>query len=191
MITSYVITTIVVLFIVVAQSIAFNVPNAVTPLPPSRSNQPFLMDATDSSLEVTEYHLDKHANVEREETPDIRAVLTKIDNLGKSSTTTVDKARNIYEIHESTQLADNEIDNHYFEKWILKLFNDSDNTRSQVCQCLMRNAGLSEEESYTKMMHAHKHGEAIIGEYCQEHAEYYKEALVGSGLVCDIFPSFR
>jgi ATP-dependent Clp protease adapter protein ClpS len=38
------------------------------------------------------------------------------------------------------------------------------------------------------MVHAHEHGEAIIEEYCQEHAEYYKEALTNSGLVCEIFP---
>ena len=172
---SYV-TSIVVLLIVVVQSIAFSIPNVVAP--PSQTNQPVVMlDVTDSSLEVTDFHLDKDVN----ESMDMRAVLTAIDNLGTSST------QNIYEIYKSTH-SESEIKNYlYFEKWILKLFNDSDNTRSRVCQCLVQSAGLSEEESYMKMMHAHKHGEAIIGEYCQEHAEYYKEALVGSGLVCDIF----
>ncbi len=181
--------SIVVLFTVMAQSIAFIIQNAVAPPPPSRSNRPFLMDVTGSSLEVADFHLDNDANIEHEETPAMRAVLTTIDNRSTSSITSVKKAQNIYEIYESTHLSDSEIENHlYFEKWILKLFNDSDNTRSRVCQCLMKNTGLSEEESYMRMMHAHKHGEAIIGEYCQEHAEYYKEALVGSGLVCDIFP---
>jgi ATP-dependent Clp protease adapter protein ClpS len=175
---SYV-TSIVVLFIVVAQSIAFSIPNVVAP--PSRSNnQPFVMiDVTDSSLEVTDFHLDKDANT----------ALMAIDTLRTSSTITAKKATNIYEVYKSNHLCDGEIKDHfYFEKWILILFNDSDNTRSRVCQCLVQNAGLSEEGSYMKMMHAHRNGEAIIGEYCQEHAEYYKDALVGSGLVCDIFP---
>ncbi len=125
------------------------------------------VDVTDSSLEVTDFHLDKNANVNHE---DMRAVLTAIDTLGTSSTTTVEKATNIYEVYKSTHLSDSEIESLlYFEKWILKLFNDSDNTRSRVCLCLVQNAGLSEEESYMKMMHAHRNGEAIIGEYCQEH----------------------
>lgn len=144
------------------------------------------MDAIDAPN--VDYDLDNHASVNRDDAPTIRSVLT-IDNRDVSSTT-VEETKSIYEIYQSTHRTETtEIMNNQFEKWILKLFNDPDNTRSRVCQCLVRNvAGLSEEESYMKMMHAHKHGEAIIGEYCQEHAEYYKEALVGSGLVCDIFP---
>ena len=73
-----------------------------------------------------------------------------------------------------------------FEKWELQLMDDSTNTRSYVCHCLVQLTGLSEEDSYSKMMHAHKHGKVVIGEYCREHAEHYKEALATSGLVCEI-----
>ncbi|KAL3764960.1 hypothetical protein ACHAW5_006668 [Stephanodiscus triporus] len=101
----------------------------------------------------------------------------------------VDRKTNVEEIRKRRSLNENELnDDDSFEKWVLKLSNDSDNTRSYVCQCLVQVAKLTEEESYHKMMQAHQHGEAIIGEYCKEHAEYYKEALTNSGLVCDIFP---
>ena len=100
-----------------------------------------------------------------------------------TSSTTIQERSNNY-ANKSSELDDDES----YEMWTLKLFDDESNTRSYICQCLVQDAHLFEEESYRKMMQAHKHGEAIIGEYCQEHAEYYKEALTGSGLVCDIFP---
>ena len=34
----------------------------------------------------------------------------------------------------------------------------------------------------------HEHGDAVIGNYRQELAEHYKEALMINGLVCEIFP---
>ncbi|KAL7431957.1 hypothetical protein ACHAXH_003350 [Discostella pseudostelligera] len=169
----------------VAQSNAFNLPNAISH--PLTAIHQSLISVTDDSLEVTDCDLDKHATIEREDVPvKLRSVLT-IDNVDTSTTTVVNE-ENIYEIYKSTHPTTNEKIGNQFEKWILKLFNDSDNTRCRVCHCLVQHVGLSEEESYMKMMRAHKHGEAIIGEYCREHAEYYKEALVGSGIVCDIFP---
>ena len=100
----------------------------------------------------------------------------------------VDSEISVDEIRKSRNLNENELNGSSFEKWVLKLLNDSVNTRSYVCRCLVQVAKLSEEDSYQKMVHAHSHGEAIIGEYCQEHAEYYNEALTNSGLVCEIFP---
>jgi len=100
----------------------------------------------------------------------------------------VDREVNVEETRRHRSLNENELDDFSFEKWVLMLSNDSDNTRSYVCQCLVQVAKLTEEESYHKMMQAHQHGQAIIGEYCQEHAEYYKDALTNSGLVCEIFP---
>jgi ATP-dependent Clp protease adapter protein ClpS len=94
----------------------------------------------------------------------------------------------VEEIRKSRNLNENELNGASFDKWLLKLNDDSVNTRSYVCRCLVQIAKLSEEDSYKKMVHAHLHGEAIIGEYCQEHAEYYNEALMNSGLVCEIFP---
>ena len=92
--------------------------------------------------------------------------------------------------HKQQHITDNmnELDDEQFERWTLKLFNDSSNTRSYICLTLVKVAGLLEDESYHKMVQAHKHGEAIIGEYCQEHADHYKEALLSSGLVCEIYP---
>ena len=101
-----------------------------------------------------------------------------------SSSTTIQERPNNH-ADKSSELND---DNESYEMWTLKLFNDESNTRSYICRCLVQDAHLFEEDSYRKMMQAHKHGEAIIGEYCQEHAEHYKEALTSSGLVCDIFP---
>ena len=100
----------------------------------------------------------------------------------------VDWETKVEEIRKNRSLNQNEFDDDSFDKWVLKLSNDSDNTRSYVCQCLVQVAKLTEEESYHKMMQAHKHGEATIGEYCKEHAEFYKDALTNSGLVCEIFP---
>ena len=101
-----------------------------------------------------------------------------------TSSTTIQERSNNY-ANKSSELND---DDESYEMWTLKLFNDDSNTRSYICRCLVQDAHLFEEDSYRKMMQAHKHGEAIIGEYCQEHAEHYKDALISSGLVCDIFP---
>ena len=95
-----------------------------------------------------------------------------------------------FKIHKHVHLDSREEERYAYDEkwWTLKLFNDSSNTRSYICYSLVKVAGLSEYESFTKMMQAHKHGESVIGEYCQEHAEHYKEALINSGLVCEIFP---
>lgn len=169
-----------IVLVIVAQSNAFYLPNAISH--PTTAIHQSLLAVNDASLEVTDYDLDKHANVEREDVPVILRSVVSIDNVDTSTTTVVNE-ENIYEIYKSTHPTTNEKIGNQFEKWILKLFNDSDNTRIRVCHCLIQHVGLSEEESYMKMMR-----EAIIGEYCREHAEYYKEALVGSGIVCDIFP---
>ena len=100
-----------------------------------------------------------------------------------------DTSTTAYKIHKHAHFRWNELnDDEYDKKWTLQLFNDSSNTRSYICSSLVQVAGLSEEESYQKMMQAHKHGESVIGEYCQEHAEHYKEGLISSGLICEIFP---
>jgi ATP-dependent Clp protease adapter protein ClpS len=103
--------------------------------------------------------------------------------------TVIDSEITVEEIRRERHLTENKPDGASFDKWVLQLLNDSVNTRSYVCRCLVQVAKLSEEESYQKMVHAHEHGEAIIGEYCQEHAEFYEEALTNSGLVCEIFPA--
>eukprot|EP00578_Thalassiosira_sp_NH16_P031220 CAMPEP_0181075720 /NCGR_PEP_ID=MMETSP1071-20121207/36_1 /TAXON_ID=35127 /ORGANISM="Thalassiosira sp., Strain NH16" /LENGTH=159 /DNA_ID=CAMNT_0023156853 /DNA_START=115 /DNA_END=594 /DNA_ORIENTATION=+ len=99
----------------------------------------------------------------------------------------IDRERDAYTVHQSRHLDSSELSD-IFEKWSLHLFNDSSNTRTYVCRCLVEVTGLSEEESYQKMRQAHEYGEAVIGEYSQEHAEHYKEALSISGLVSEIIP---
>jgi ATP-dependent Clp protease adapter protein ClpS len=78
--------------------------------------------------------------------------------------------------------------NNEHDRYHLVLLNDAINTRSYVCRILVEVTALSEAESYARMVHAHEHGEAIIGEYCMEYAEHYKEALVTNGLLCEIIP---
>lgn len=73
--------------------------------------------------------------------------------------------------------------------WTLKLFNDPNNTRGYVCRCLVQIASLTEDESYRRMVQAHEHGEAVIGEYCQELAGRYMDALASNGLFCEMYPS--
>ena len=99
----------------------------------------------------------------------------------------VDRDTNVYKIHKSRHADVYEL-NDEIETWALQLSNDSTNTRGYICRCLVEVAGLSEADSYGKMVQAHEHGEAIIGEYCQEHAEHYKNALLSSGMDCEIFP---
>jgi len=110
--------------------------------------------------------------------------LVKVETSVFTSSTTIQE-RSSRHSNKSSVLND---DDESYEMWTLKLFDDESNTRSYICRCLVQDAHLFEEDSYRKMMQAHKHGEAIIGEYCQEHAEHYKDALTSSGLVCDIFP---
>jgi ATP-dependent Clp protease adapter protein ClpS len=114
-----------------------------------------------------------------------RILATASQQLDRSSV--LDRSTEVRKRHSRQDQLNNE-DDDSFNRWVLKLNDDQDNTRSYVCECLVRAAKLTEEESYLKMMTAHQHGEAIIGEYCREHAEYYKEALTSSGLVCEIFP---
>lgn len=78
--------------------------------------------------------------------------------------------------------------NNEHDRYHLLLLNDAINTRSYVCRILVEVTALSEAESYARMVHAHEHGEAIIGEYCMEYAEHYKEALLNHGLLCEIIP---
>ena len=103
------------------------------------------------------------------------------------SSVLADRETNLYKIHQVHHSNSSELSN-VFEKWTMQLSNDSSNTRSYVCRCLVEIAGLSEDDSYQKMMQAHEHSEVVIGEYSQEHAEHYKEGLTRSGLVCEIFP---
>ena len=69
-----------------------------------------------------------------------------------------------YKIHQVCHSNSSELNN-ACQKWTLQLSNDSSNTRSYVCRCLVEIAGLSEDDSHRKMMQAHAHREVVIGEY--------------------------
>jgi ATP-dependent Clp protease adapter protein ClpS len=99
----------------------------------------------------------------------------------------VDGETSVYKKDRGHRVSADEVSDSH-EKWALQLFDDSSNTRSYVSRCLVQLAGLSEEDSYRKTMHAHERGMTVVGEYCREHADHYKEALTSSGLVCEIFP---
>ncbi|KAL7465513.1 hypothetical protein ACHAXS_005828 [Conticribra weissflogii] len=72
--------------------------------------------------------------------------------------------------------------------WLLRLFDDSKNTRGYISRCLTQVVGLSESEAFHTMESAHMNGSATVGVFCEEMAECYKEGLLNSGVDCDIFP---
>mmetsp|Transcript_10341 Transcript_10341/g.22165 ORF Transcript_10341/g.22165 Transcript_10341/m.22165 type:complete len:175 (-) Transcript_10341:171-695(-) len=72
--------------------------------------------------------------------------------------------------------------------WLLKLFDDSKNTRGYISRCLTQVVGLSESEAFYTMENAHMSGSATVGVFREEMAECYKEGLLKSGIDCDIFP---
>jgi ATP-dependent Clp protease adapter protein ClpS len=100
---------------------------------------------------------------------------------------TIIKERQRQQKHHQQQHIEEQYNNEH-DRYHLVLLNDAINTRSYVCRILVEVTALSEAESYARMVHAHEHGEAIIGEYCMEYAEHYKEALVTNGLLCEIIP---
>ena len=100
---------------------------------------------------------------------------------------TIIKERQRQQKHHQQQHIEEQYNNEH-DRYHLVLLNDAINTRSYVCRILVEVTALSEAESYARMVHAHEHGEAIIGEYCMEYAEHYKEALVNNGLLCEIIP---
>lgn len=101
---------------------------------------------------------------------------------------TIIKERQRQQKHHQQQHIEEQYNNEEHDRYHLVLLNDAINTRSYVCRILVEVTALSEAESYARMVHAHEHGEAIIGEYCMEYAEHYKEALVNNGLLCEIIP---
>jgi ATP-dependent Clp protease adapter protein ClpS len=74
------------------------------------------------------------------------------------------------------------------EWWELRLYDDNDNFDYYVAECLVKVAGISELHAYRAMKTAHVAGEASLGTYAFEQAEWCKEALNSNGLVVDIFP---
>ena len=152
--------TFVIIALYVIQSGAFTLPTAISPLRTSAIKSSSTPSATRFGMAVCDI-----------ESPDV-----------VGSDTSIYKKHRRRHIHVSVDET-----NYASEKWALQLFDDSSNTRSYVCRCLVEVAGLLEDESYQKMMQAYKYGDTVIGEYLQEHAEYYKEALMSSSLLCEIF----
>lgn len=74
------------------------------------------------------------------------------------------------------------------EGWEVRIYNDGMNTREHVARSLVLVVGMSERDGYQTMMHAHKHGMAIVGRWVYEVAEMYHEALKKKGIVCDLVP---
>lgn len=74
------------------------------------------------------------------------------------------------------------------EWWELKLFNDPENYDYYVAECLVKVAQISELHAYRAMRAADTQGQAVIGTYSFERAEWYTDALKAKGLVVDMFP---
>jgi len=141
---------------------AADISNAFTLQPVSKMNAPKFdrSSRTEKSPRISSSELNMALCLDQQDTLD-------------TSTTT-----DIY-LDEATDRSD--------DVWALQLFDDSTNLRGYVCRCLVDVVGLDEVDSYARTTQAHKHGKAVIGEYCQEHAEHFRESLVESGLVCEIF----
>eukprot|EP00569_Conticribra_weissflogii_P007620 CAMPEP_0171330326 /NCGR_PEP_ID=MMETSP0878-20121228/1934_1 /TAXON_ID=67004 /ORGANISM="Thalassiosira weissflogii, Strain CCMP1336" /LENGTH=161 /DNA_ID=CAMNT_0011830599 /DNA_START=177 /DNA_END=662 /DNA_ORIENTATION=+ len=71
------------------------------------------------------------------------------------------------------------------DKSILRIFNDSINTREYVSRCLVQVVGLSEDRAYETMMHAHEFGLAAVGKYATPTAQMLAERLCVSGVRAD------
>ena len=95
---------------------------------------------------------------------------------GINITVLIDRNTDAYKIHKRHLVYFGELKD-IFDTWTTQLFNDSSNTRSSVCCYLVELAGLTEGNSYRKMMQPHEYGDAVIVEYCQEHAEHYTRKL--------------
>ncbi|KAL7466121.1 hypothetical protein ACHAXS_006418 [Conticribra weissflogii] len=71
------------------------------------------------------------------------------------------------------------------DKSILRIFNDSINTREYVSRCLVQVVGLSEDKAYDTMMQAHEFGLAAVGKYATPTAQMLAERLCVSGVRAD------
>jgi len=75
------------------------------------------------------------------------------------------------------------------EEWLLRIYNDSFNTREYVSRCLVEVVGLDEQRAFYTMMRAHDFGIAAVGDYRQNVAETYHEKLGKCGIRSDVVPS--
>lgn len=74
------------------------------------------------------------------------------------------------------------------EWWELRLYDDNVNYDYYVAECLVKTTGLSELQAFRAMKAADVAGEACLGTFAFEQAEWCKEALTAKGLVVDVFP---
>ena len=74
------------------------------------------------------------------------------------------------------------------EMWEVRLYDDPVNYMEYVASTLVKVTGISELHAYRTMKQAHEKGEATVGEYDWERAEYYKATLQQKQLAVDIFP---
>ena len=72
--------------------------------------------------------------------------------------------------------------------FLLRLWNDPYNKREFVARCLAEVCGKSDTESFQIMMHAHKQGMGVIGQYDFEIAELYLQSLKERSLLVDMIP---
>ena len=74
------------------------------------------------------------------------------------------------------------------EWWELRLFNDPENFDYYVTECLVKVTQIPELHAYQTMKVADTEGQAVIGTYSFERAEWYTDALKTKGLAVDMFP---
>jgi len=72
--------------------------------------------------------------------------------------------------------------------WEIRVYNDEINTHEWVARCLVVVAGATEWEAYLTTKIAHQEGEAHLGLYEKEVAEYYTQGLGQQGITVRMFP---
>lgn len=72
--------------------------------------------------------------------------------------------------------------------WEIRVYNDEINTHEWVARCLVVVAGATEWEAYQTTKLAHQEGEAFLGLYEKEVAEFYTQGLAQQGITVRMFP---
>lgn len=72
--------------------------------------------------------------------------------------------------------------------WEVRVYNDNVNTHEWVAKCLVLVAGATELQAYQTTRVAHQEGDAFLGLYEKEVAEFYTEGLCQQGIIVQMFP---
>lgn len=86
------------------------------------------------------------------------------------------------------QQQQNDLSHKIGDLWEIRVYNDEINTHEWVARCLVVVAGATEWEAYQTTKIAHREGEAFLGLYEKEVAEFYTAGLSQQGITARMFP---